>query len=94
VEIVLNRRFLANLFHEQTFRSLNRSGTRAMDERRTLAILAWTVGSVVAVMFVLNAIALSFVGSEPALAGRQVATQHASPNPPPPSVLRISTRGG
>jgi hypothetical protein len=65
-----------------------------MDERRTLAILAWTVGSVVAVMFVLNAIALSFVGGEPPLTGRQVAAQHASPSPPPPSVLRISTRGG
>jgi hypothetical protein len=32
---------------------------RQMDERRTLQILAWTVGGVVGFMFVLNAIALA-----------------------------------
>jgi len=30
-----------------------------MDERRTLSILAWTVGGLVALMFVLNGIALA-----------------------------------
>ena len=65
-----------------------------MDERKTLAFLAWTIGSVVGVMFILNAIALSFVGSEPALAGRQVATEHVPLVPPPPFVVRTSIRGG
>jgi hypothetical protein len=31
----------------------------AMDERRTLSILGWTIGGVVATVFVLNAIALA-----------------------------------
>ena len=30
-----------------------------MDEARTLSLLAWTVGSIVGAVFVLNAIALS-----------------------------------
>ena len=32
-----------------------------MDERRTLSLLGWTIGSVVAAIFVLNAIALSLI---------------------------------
>ena len=32
-----------------------------MDERRTLAFLGWTVGGIVGVMFVLNAVALALV---------------------------------
>ena len=49
-----------------------------MDERRTLAILAWAVGSIVGTMFVLNGIALSFVESPPALAAtKQVAARNA-----------------
>lgn len=60
-----------------------------MDERRTLAILAWAVGSVVGTMFILNAIALSFVESSPTPASKQVATRHA---PPAPTVL--VARGG
>ena len=32
-----------------------------MDERRTLSLLGWTIGSVVAAAFVLNAIALSLI---------------------------------
>jgi hypothetical protein len=32
-----------------------------MDERRTLSLLGWTIGSVVAAVFVLNAIALSLI---------------------------------
>jgi hypothetical protein len=32
-----------------------------MDERRTLSLLGWTIGSVVAGVFVLNAIALSLI---------------------------------
>ena len=30
-----------------------------MDERRTLSIIGWSLGGIVAAMFVLNAIALS-----------------------------------
>jgi hypothetical protein len=33
----------------------------AMDERRTLSILGWTIGSVIATVFVLNAIALALI---------------------------------
>jgi hypothetical protein len=32
-----------------------------MDERRTLSLLGWTIGSVVAAVFILNAIALSLI---------------------------------
>jgi hypothetical protein len=63
-----------------------------MDERRTLAILAWAVGSVVGTMFILNGIALSFVESAPALAAaKQVAARNAPAlhSPPVPG-----TRGG
>ena len=48
-----------------------------MDERRTLAILAWAVGSVVGTMFVLNAIALSFAESTPTTASKQIAARSA-----------------
>jgi hypothetical protein len=67
-----------------------------MDERRTLKILAWTVGSVVGMMFILNGIALSFVGSGSPLAGRQVAAQHAPSNPAPQIAVpvAITARGG
>jgi hypothetical protein len=65
-----------------------------MDERRTLRILAWTVGSVVGMMFILNGIALSFVESGPTLAGRQVAAQHASLTPALPLPMRAAMRGG
>ena len=33
-----------------------------MDERQTLTVLAWTIGGVVGIVFVLNAIALSLIG--------------------------------
>ena len=36
-----------------------------MDERRSLALLGWTVGGIVGLMFVLNAIALSLVQGGP-----------------------------
>ncbi len=65
-----------------------------MDERRTLTILAWIVGSVVGMMFILNAIALSFVEGGPTLAATQVAAQHASRNPAPHLPMRAATRGG
>jgi hypothetical protein len=32
-----------------------------MDERQTLRILAWSIGGVVTIMFVLNAVALSLL---------------------------------
>lgn len=56
-----------------------------MDERRTLAILAWAVGSVVGTMFLLNGIALSFVESTPAPASKHVATGNV-PTPHPPAI--------
>jgi hypothetical protein len=36
-----------------------------MDERRTLLILAWTLGGVVGTVFIMNAIALSSIQSTP-----------------------------
>jgi hypothetical protein len=48
-----------------------------MDERRTLAILAWAVGSVVGFMFLLNGIALSFVESPSAPSAKQIAARNA-----------------
>ena len=48
-----------------------------MDERRTLSILAWSVGCVVGTMFILNAVALSFVASSPTPASNQVAVRNA-----------------
>lgn len=36
-----------------------------MDERRTLALLGWTLGGIVGLMFTLNAIALSLVQGAP-----------------------------
>jgi hypothetical protein len=65
-----------------------------MDERRTLKVLAWTVGSVVGLMFILNGIALSFVGSGAQSAGKQVAAQRASQNPAPEFPKLTAMRGG
>jgi len=48
-----------------------------MDERRTLAIMAWAVGSVVGMMFLLNGIALSFVESPAASAAKQITARNA-----------------
>ena len=48
-----------------------------MDERRTLAILAWGIGTVVGTMFILSGIALSFVESPAAPAANQIATDNA-----------------
>jgi hypothetical protein len=61
-----------------------------MDERRTLAMLAWAVGGVVGIMFILNGIALSYVES-PAPAAKQIAARNA-PALPAPAVLGM--RGG
>lgn len=63
-----------------------------MDERRTLSILAWTVGSVVGIMFILNAIALSFTGSIAAPTTKQIAARTAPAQPPLP-VIPVA-RGG
>jgi hypothetical protein len=62
-----------------------------MDERRTLSILAWAVGSVVGIMFILNAVALSAVQSTPAFAAKQVAARTAPAFPAP---APASARGG
>jgi hypothetical protein len=32
-----------------------------MDERRTLSILGWTIGGIIGVVFILNAIALASI---------------------------------
>jgi hypothetical protein len=32
-----------------------------MDERQTLSILGWTIGGIIGVMFILNAIALASI---------------------------------
>jgi hypothetical protein len=73
---------------------LNGTWNSTMDERRTLKILAWTVGSVVGMMFILNGIALSFVESGSPLLGRQVAVQHAAHSPAPPFQMGTAARGG
>lgn len=62
-----------------------------MDERRTLAIMAWAVGSVVGIMFILNGIALSIVESPSAAAAKQIAVRNA---PALPSSGLSSMRGG
>jgi hypothetical protein len=56
--------------------------------------LAWTVGSVVGMMFILNGIALSFVESGSPLVERQVAAQHASHSPATPFQIGAAARGG
>ena len=65
-----------------------------MDERRTLKILAWTVGSVVGMMFILNGLALSFVQSGSPLAARHVAAEHAPPDSAPQFPISAVARGG
>ena len=41
--------------------SLRDNRKLAMDETRTLSILGWTIGGVVATVFILNAIALALI---------------------------------
>jgi uncharacterized membrane protein len=65
-----------------------------MDERRTLKILAWTVGSVVGMMFILNGIALSFVQNGSPLAVKQVAAEHAPRDSVPQFQVGAVARGG
>ncbi len=65
-----------------------------MDERRTLKILAWTVGSVVGMMFILNGIALSFVANGSPLAVKQVAAEHAPSSSAPQFQIGTLARGG
>lgn len=49
-----------------------------MDERRSVALLGWTVGGIVGVMFMLNAVALALVhGDSPA--GSLVASPAGNP---------------
>lgn len=52
---------------------------KAMDERRTLALLAWIVGGLVGLMFVLNAIALASLQSAPAGYAVRFASQASQP---------------
>ena len=46
-----------------------------MDERRSLAILGWTVGGVVGLMFALNAIALASLQPTPRVHAHQPGSQ-------------------
>lgn len=62
-----------------------------MDERRTLAIMAWAVGSLVGIMFILNGIALSIAESPSAAAAKQIAVRNA---PVLPSSVLSDMRGG
>lgn len=73
---------------------LNGTWNPTMDERKTLKILAWAVGGVVGMMFILNGIALSFVESGSPLAVKQVAAQHAPPNSAPQFHIGTVARGG
>lgn len=63
-----------------------------MDERRTLALMAWAVGSVVGLMFILNGIALSFVEKPAAPITKEIAAGNAPPALHVPVVP--GTRGG
>jgi uncharacterized membrane protein len=65
-----------------------------MDERKTLKILAWAVGSVVGMMFILNGIALSFVANGSPLAVKQVAAEHAPTSSAPQFHTGTVARGG
>ena len=47
-----------------------------MDERRTLALLGWTVGGIVGLMFLLNAIALASLKQSPMLAPDRTVLPH------------------
>ncbi|MFZ2065099.1 MAG: hypothetical protein WAV27_03880 [Xanthobacteraceae bacterium] len=47
-----------------------------MDERRSLALLGWTVGGIVGLMFTLNGIALALTQGGPSTA--RLAVAHAS----------------
>jgi hypothetical protein len=48
-----------------------------MDERRSLAVLGWTVGGIVGLMFTLNAVALALAQQGPA--ARLLVSQAGSP---------------
>lgn len=50
-----------------------------MDERRTLAILGWTVGGLVGLMFLLNAIALASLSKGPAGDAVQLVSRAGQP---------------
>jgi hypothetical protein len=50
-----------------------------MDERRSLALLGWTVGGVVGLMFALNAIALASLQPAPRVHAYQPVSQSGQP---------------
>jgi hypothetical protein len=66
----------ANFFPEWTFICVE-SGIDQMDERRTLSLLAWSIGGVVGIMFLLNGLALSLL-PPPGLAARHAAAPPAN----------------
>jgi hypothetical protein len=50
-----------------------------MDERRSLAVLGWTVGAVVGLMFALNGIALALIQPVPTAHAYQPVSQFGQP---------------
>lgn len=50
-----------------------------MDERRTLTLLGWSVGGVVGIMFLLNALALASLAPAPAAHGGRLVAEAGQP---------------
>jgi hypothetical protein len=50
-----------------------------MDERRTLALLGWSVGGVVGIMFLLNALSLASLAPSPATHGGRLIAEAGRP---------------
>jgi hypothetical protein len=50
-----------------------------MDERHTLALFGWTIGGLVGLMFVLNALALASLQEVPSAGPRQIGSQAGQP---------------
>lgn len=53
-----------------------------MNERRTLALFAWTIGGVVGLMFVLSAFSLASVQTVPSAGTGQIVAQAGPPAAP------------
>lgn len=64
-----------------------------MDERRTLKVLGWSVGGIVGLMFLLNAIALASIQGSSGQTYGQLVSSNAPPQAavttPVPGALRL-----
>jgi hypothetical protein len=65
-----------------------------MDERRTLYMLAWTVGGIICAMFILNGIALSSIRNEPELVAKQMISSQDGPEAASLMAFAAKPRGG